>query len=924
MPREWTEAQRRAIETLDADVCVAAGAGSGKTGVLTERFVRIVRGTVDGSLPEAQRAGVEQILVFTFTDKATREMKARIVAELTALGLHEQRRAVETAYLSTMHGFCSRLLKENPFEAGIDPEYEVLDETQARRLLRGCFRSAVEEGFAGDDEDIVELVSAVQEERVYGVAARDTLGALAESVERVMGRVRESGKRRPDLQAMWDAGRERDLARSMAPVEALLAPIVNELRAAADALRPLRGAAAGGLELARREVVRLIDRISLGAGVEGRRSKVEDEGVEGRTSKVERGTGDVLGLIGALREVRQACSKKARAMSPADLETAAALERVRFAVERAKELFAYEGDRERTAEELTRRFWRLLLATWAAYDEAKRERAVLDQTDLQAEAVHLLEVSPAVRRRYQRRFRHLLVDEFQDTNPIQLRLIQLLHEGRPDGVPRSCLFVVGDEQQSIYGFRGADERIFAATVRQFRRSPSRAFVPMVRNYRSRGEVVGFVNALFERIGAAGGTEFRALEAGGDYAPVEGPCVEMLVSPPVPRATYPQLEAEALARHIGALVAEGAVRLTDRRSRRLGERLRYGDCAVLFRSLSSITAYEDAFARAGIPFYVVGGGRGYYARREVRDILNVLSALDTPTDDLALAATLRSPMFGVSMDALAALHEIGEGRDEERPRGPLCLSLKEYLVQAPPESADAEAVRAFVELTERLRGEADRLTVGAILERIVAATNYDAKLLVRRDGRRRLANVRKLLWMAHAAPDRRVSEFVRALREIEKLAEREGDAPTEEEAADVVRFITIHKSKGLEFPVVYVADLDRSLGHTSDGLFECDASVPAVACRMGEYKSVAYRAIAQARSERELAEAYRVLYVAMTRARERLVLSGCVGRRGRGATWAEAVFGHFGLVKAPSGPQELRVCEGVRVRVAPLPTEPSAP
>lgn len=901
MPSQWTEAQIQAITTLDRDVCVAAGAGSGKTGVLTERFVRIVSAAVDGSLPEHQRAGVDQILVFTFTEKATREMKARIVARLTELGLEEQRRQIETAYLSTMHGFCSRLLKENPFEAGIDPEFEVLDETQARRMLRRACDAAIERAFSEADDEIIDLVIAMQDERIFGIPSSDTLGPLAESVERVMGRLRETGLRRQDVEALLAAGRDRVAAWSVAPIEALVAPILANVAAAADALRPLRAAAAGALELSRREVVRLADGLT----------------------RVPLGSADIdlAGFLANLRELFKACGKKVRTISKADSDVAAELGRIHSQLEQAKDLFEMDVDREKRARDLSHAFWRLMAEAWRHYEDAKSAAGALDQTDLQAEAVHLLETCEPVRRRYRRRFRHILVDEFQDTNPIQLRLIRLLHENRTADEPRSCLFVVGDEQQSIYGFRGTDARIFQTAVREFQEESDRAFVAMVHNHRSRAEVVAFVNHVFGRIGHAAGIPFRALEPAGDYEPSNEPCVEILVAPRTPRDHYPAMEAEALAEHIRRMVEGRTASITDRRSPRFGEPVRYGDCALLFRSLTSVAAYEDAFAAAGVPFFVVGGGRGYYARREVRDILNALAVLDTPADDLALAATLRSPMVGVSMDTLAKLHEIGS-RDD-RPRGPLYLSLRPYVREARVDDPDGERIRHFVELMDSLREQADTLTVGAILERIMEGTRYDARVLVRRDGRRRLANVRKLLWMAHAAPDRRVSEFVRSLREIEKLAEREGDAPTEEEAADVVRFLTVHKAKGLEFPVVYVVDLSRSLRHRSEGLFECDPTARAIACRLGSYKSAAYRAIVQSREERDLHEAHRVLYVAMTRARERLVLSGAADKRRQGASWADAVFGHLGIVDVPREPRQIDLAHGLRVRVAPLQVEGSA-
>ncbi|HXG24850.1 MAG TPA: 3'-5' exonuclease, partial [Chthonomonadales bacterium] len=209
----------------------------------------------------------------------------------------------------------------------------------------------------------------------------------------------------------------------------------------------------------------------------------------------------------------------------------------------------------------------------------------------------------------------------------------------------------------------------------------------------------------------------------------------------------------------------------------------------------------------------------------------------------------------------------------------------------------------------------RLPVGQLLERIVEATGYDARLLVRPNGKRRLANVRKLLQMANAASVHGVSDFIRSLREIEKLSDREGDAPLEDEAADVVRLITIHKAKGLEFPVVFVAQMARSLGQPERNLFLCDPHGLAMGCRLGEYKSAAYRAIEERSAQASRAEEMRILYVALTRAREHLVLSGTVARQQRAFNWADVVFNHLAATDVPAVP-ETRTVAGISYRLIP--------
>jgi ATP-dependent helicase/nuclease subunit A len=226
---------------------------------------------------------------------------------------------------------------------------------------------------------------------------------------------------------------------------------------------------------------------------------------------------------------------------------------------------------------------------------------------------------------------------------------------------------------------------------------------------------------------------------------------------------------------------------------------------------------------------------------------------------------------------------------------------------PDTDSERNALESFYKEIEKLRREAQRISVGHLLEKILAATDYDARLLVRPNGKRRLANVRKLLQMAYASPGQGVGEFIQSLREIEKISEREGDAPTEEEAADVVRLITIHKAKGLEFPVVFLADMSRSLGFPERNLFTCDPKTLSLGCKLGEYKSAAYRAIQESQSARELEESVRLLYVALTRAREHLVLCASAGGSRRGENWADMALPHLGITM-PEG-EETRIGPG---------------
>ncbi|HZT43053.1 MAG TPA: UvrD-helicase domain-containing protein [Chthonomonadaceae bacterium] len=911
--REFTPFQQQAIVTEGEDICVAAGAGSGKTGVLVERFVRIVTRSKQGSLPPEQRAGVDQILVITFTEKATKEMKTRIVVELTRLGCIEERRQVETAYISTIHGFCSRLLQENPFEAGVDPQFTVIDEPQAKRLLRQTFEEVIAEAYAREDAEIAELVASVQAERTSGPEGGEPLTVLTGAVEMVMGKLRGAGKTLSELERHWLRGNDATAAACLEPVWALLTPVLTEVTALTEALGSLRLSVGGTLKLAQDTVLERAPRLRPHAA-------------------------SLPETLIALEEVQKAAGKARPRPSGApsqEMEMAQILARLKVACEEASALFGVVAAREEQAGRLCHRLLGLVIAVWRAYEEAKRRRGALDTDDLQAEGVRLLEEAPHVRARYARRFRHLMIDEFQDTNPLQMRLIALLHgaegkDGREKGkdpIP-NFLFVVGDVQQSIYAFRHAEPALFRSLERRFREERAGKHVPLAVNFRSRPEILQLVSQVFSQVWRDAETPFVPLTPGAAFDPKPAPSLEVLLTQDLPRRDYVRLEAEALAARIQEMVEGAEMRLTSHADRRRGEPVAYRDVAVLLRSLTDIQKYEEAFARRGVPYFVVGGGRGYYARSEIRDLMNVLTVLDTPLDDVALAATLRSPLVGADVDTLYRLTQQARHTDAEtepakdgnsrskRRDALLYPALRPLLASGALPAEEAAKLAPFLETMETLRAQEDRLPVGHLLERLIALTHYDARLLCRPGGRRRLANVRKLLQMANADSVMGAREFIRRLRDLEKLSDREGDAPTEEEASDVVRFLTIHGAKGLEFPIVVLADLSRNLQYPERGLFVCEPAVMALGARIGGEPNVAYKAIEKRRQEADRQESDRLLYVAMTRAREHLILCGNLGRN-YGHTWSDNLFPQLGLLEAPPEPQTQTLMGGLSARVAPL-------
>jgi len=493
-----------------------------------------------------------------------------------------------------------------------------------------------------------------------------------------------------------------------------------------------------------------------------------------------------------------------------------------------------------------------LLTLFAArYAEAKARESALDFEDLQLEARDLLRSQPDLREREQARFRSILVDEFQDTNRLQTEIIDLLR------TPETELFFVGDEFQSIYGFRHADVQVFRE-----RRDAVEQPLSLTLNYRSRPEVLAAVNELF---GSDFGSEFQELAAAAEFPdPVFGHPVELLVTD---KESYKDSgvhwrrgEARAVARRVRELVDAGAATP--------------GEIVLLFAAGTDAEWYEDELRRAGLPTYRATG-KGYFGQQQVVDLLAYLRLLQNRYDDVALLSVLASPFVGVSNDALALIRRVASRR-------PLFTGIEHSMAPGLAER-DERLLRAFRQRYDRLVETMPRLSLERLCEQIVSEHDYDLAVLALWDGRRRYANMRKLARLARSYEELRgpdVEGFVRFVAEQEAVGARELEAVAEEEGADAVRLLTIHAAKGLEFKVVIVADAGRDRVPPSpdeilalpDGRFGFRVADPVTAKRRGAFD---YEAVKEARQEAERAERLRLYYVAMTRAKERLIVSGSV-------------------------------------------------
>jgi ATP-dependent helicase/nuclease subunit A len=754
--------QQSAAIAARGQVFVSAGAGTGKTTVLVERFVEAVceRG-ID----------VESMLVITYTERAAGELRGRIRARLHELGRHDLARSLDGAWISTIHGFCLRLLKSHPFAAGLDPRFRVLDDSQGRVIRGEAFEAALNEFCAGDEPDRLQLLAT------YGA------GGLRRMLTTVYETLRSAG-RELDL----ELGERADLQVRLDELSAAARGLTDD----PDATDGARSAAAQAVVLA--ESAPLPERLL-----------------------------DLAGL-------------RARG------ERAASYEEARKAVEQAALDELALQDRGLLQE--------LLHGFASQYAAAKDRESALDFEDLQLHARDLLRDDEALRERERLRFRSIMVDEFQDTNRLQCELIDLLTG------PGTERFFVGDEFQSIYGFRHADVQVFRE-----RRAGAETLLPLTRNYRSRPEVLAVVNHLF---GAEFGEEFQPLAASGEFLdPVFGTPVELLVTDKAAYAGtglhWRRAEARNVARRVKELVDTGVATA--------------GEIVLLFAAGTDAEWYEEELRGAGLATYRATG-RGYFGQQQVVDLLSYLRLLQNRYDDEALVSVLASPFVGVSNDALLLIRR--------NARGPIFTGLERTL-PADLDPDDTRLLRAFRQRYDRLAEAAPRLSLERLCERIVADHDYDLAVLAQWDGRRRYANLRKLARLARSYEELRgpdVEGFVRFVEEQEAVGAAERDAVAEEEGADAVRLLTIHAAKGLEFKVVVVADAGRDRNAPSadeilclaDGRFGFRVADPATGKRHGV---LGYDSVKEARAAEDEAERLRLYYVAMTRAIDRLIVSGSI-------------------------------------------------
>ncbi len=871
-----TAEQRIAIETQDRALVVEAGAGTGKTWVLVQRFLHLLQTHPDWPL--------DRIVAITFTEKAAREMRTRLRQGIESRASkypqdplwRNHRLNLDRLRVSTIHSLCARLLHENAIAAGLDPRFQVLDEQEAELAKEEAIRAALQ---ALDDSGhpALELLASL---RVYDLRNEmDGMLGKRGTLHQLFNHLPEPAA----LMAKWGEG---------------LATMREELWAEQLRVNPLLGEALDTLPQV--GIIDPNDKMAdpLMAGLQGCQALEAGDLLqalwEWDSINLVGGKADNWGGKEALAELKaylRAIRDAAR-----DLKNSGALDEVGPADQKAADHL-----------QLWRALWEVLEEK---YQEIKDRTQSLDFDDLELLTMRILGDTPRPARlsRSLAEIKHLMVDEFQDTNLVQQQIVYALAPVEAEG----RLFVVGDAKQSIYRFRQAQVSVFNRTAGEVAKVTGHQASRLSTSFRSHQSLVNACNHLFTTVLAPLGKTYEdyearpgALEALRSTPPeISNPITLHLVPAKDPDGgsilseEARILEAQWIGRHLLDL-KEADFKVWDK-GKRSYRQFEYRDSAVLFRATTQLPLYEASFKEAGLPYLTVSG-RGYYDRPEVQDLISLLAGLANPGDDLSLAAALRSPLFSLSDETLYRLRRhLGKG-DQVSMKA---IPFRKALAAPPPTDQPALVTRAF-EILSRLWELSDRVAVWKLLREALDLSGYEA-ILAMADGEtgRQRSNVRKFMTLARERGGTNLQDFLGRLRDLKAQEAREGEALGKEPESGAVQLMSIHASKGLEFPVVVVADMGRQQRGGFGSAYLLHDPAYGLVCKVrddkGDWEKPAGYAWGEWLHKRmEEAEAKRLLYVACTRAADYLVLSGQAEKRG---SWLDDVMTAW-EIPPDGGPKE---------------------
>lgn len=832
----FNEQQKIALKTISKNVLLSAGAGSGKTEVLSSRFLQIIEDDVNAS----------NILAITFTIKAAAEMRGRIARNIQEL-IDEKGKLVDgfgweflnskhdleywnkqlvdlqSAQISTIHSLCARMLMENPVEARLAPGSKVLEEEDSLAFDDDCLSGFVRDSIASQNKNVLYLL-----ENYTLFSFQEQLKGFSKYRNAILNFGGDRKDALTKLKSFFDVAPKYQIDCFIETASEFIKTANAELFVSNKGSKP-----------------------------------------NGSTKN------NIANLVSALTSY--IADKSSCYEISADVESALAAmsDKTAFSelnsfVKNLRKYYAYIGAYCRREEAKTLlEYWYRTLEDFDSYREAKRaELSILSFDDLEEKAIELLENNPAVRRKYQEMFTFIMVDEFQDTNDKQKQLIYLLYGNskdkldKPLDMPKKNLFVVGDPKQSIYRFRGADVKVFHQVTKDIKNGNKHnpgVIIKMNTNYRSHTNIIDACNILFPSL--MGEDENKPVY----YEPLEKGLKEQGVQVEVMSAIPPQYgsgengkvtEDDERNEEVKCIVAK-IMALKD-------EGVEYKDMTILLRAMTKVKSLTDAFQEVQIPC-IVSGGKGFYKRPEIQDLVCVIKACKSKYNLLELVIALKSPFFAedgyIQEDVITELALEGNLWD----------ALQNY-------KGEVEALKKAAQKLKRISYNMQVLGLAELWHYLWHELEIEKVLLQLKDSDYRLANANKLYAEAIQFANSTNGNLSQWIEYIDRLAadDRIKDKCADVLAENAVTIMTIHGSKGLQFPYTFVPMLDRKDGGKAPEVMFSEKSGLGFKLPKGNFsteKSLVYLYLQDEDVVLEDEERARLLYVAMTRAGRRLFLSG---------------------------------------------------
>lgn len=912
MGMKFTPEQQRVIELHNSNILVSAAAGSGKTAVLVERIIRMI---CDGEHP----ADIDRLLIVTFTNAAAAEMRERIAAGITARleadpgneHIQKQSALLHNAQITTIDSFSLFLIRNHFNEIGLDPDFRVADEGEIKLLQQEVLAQLLEDAYAG------QFVPEAPEQFHACVEYFCPGGRESVLEQHILNLSRYAGSF--PWPEEWLEERKNDYAAG--DMEALVHSDYGQYLT-----ERVNRTVEGCLEKLR-EVKRLCE-LPDGPYMYGELTEAEIEQLERLTSCKD--LEEQAAKVPAVTFARLP-SKKDDSVDPAKRELAKAIRNsVKDTLSDLSESY-FKTPLELAVEQgkACREPLRMLLDLVLEFDRrllaAKQERHLIDFSDMEHYALQILlkrekveesdgtgtdrtetkyRIVPSdVAMEYRQYFQEILIDEYQDSNLVQEYLLSAI-SGEEEG--RYNRFMVGDVKQSIYKFRLARPELFLEKYDTYQETGDLCRIDLAKNFRSRIQVVDAVNGVFSRImsreiGGIAYDDKAALYPGAVYPAQEDPAYGselLLIRKPekgereesgigeqhaegagvlVDYDNVRQLEALAIAARIKQL--KGSLQVMEKSTGELRP-VRYSDMVILLRTTSGWDEeFKKILEQQGIPVYITSK-TGYFGALEVQELLQFLRVLDNPRQDIPLFGVMQSVFGGFTQEEIAQIRSGGEGHS--RKRMTLYEALKEVAQSGRTEDTEL-SIKAndFLQRIDHYRNLTPYTSIRDLLQRILDDYDYLNYVTALPTGSKRRANVEMLLTKASAFEKTSyfgLFHFIRYMEQLEKYDVDYGEADTLDENADVVRIMSIHKSKGLEFPVVFVSGLSKRFNMQDANqslIVDMDLGVAVDyvdSVRRIKNKTLRRAVLSAKMKEDNLAEELRVLYVALTRAREKLILT----------------------------------------------------